>query len=347
MNLFLFLSSLVLMTPLSFSATHHFAVISDLNGSYGSTSYSSSVKKAVGALTSKSIDVEFVISTGDMVAGQKSGLNYQAMWDGFHKNVTNPLFSAGIPFFPSPGNHDAYISRKTERDIYQRNWLGKNNPLSNIEFSWVKGVSQNYPFQYAFKVGNGLFISIDNTNPTPWKDSTLKWLEEVLHKESKAKFKIVYGHIPLLPFAFKKETEYLARGNQQFLEAVESLFEEYQVTAFLSGHSHVYYPGARDNHTRFISVPLLGSGTRYLIGLNPNQRSETGFLVFEYDDQSENWSFRHYGAKDLKIVSDLNFPEEIRMPKNNGSLCKGCQNFPVQHFLESSRRVLYRRQDLY
>ena len=80
-------------------------VISDLNGSYGSTNYSSKVREAIKFIINRGADL--VISTGDHVAGQKRGLNYQAMWDSFHQLVTIPLSKEKIPFLPSPGNHDA------------------------------------------------------------------------------------------------------------------------------------------------------------------------------------------------------------------------------------------------
>lgn len=56
-------------------------VISDLNGSYGSTDYSSHVSRAVSRI--KEIKPDVILITGDMVAGMKNGLNYQAMWDSF------------------------------------------------------------------------------------------------------------------------------------------------------------------------------------------------------------------------------------------------------------------------
>ena len=50
-------------------------VISDLNGRYGSTSYSKEIDNSVNYIIEQKPD--FVISGGDHVAGQKKGLNYK------------------------------------------------------------------------------------------------------------------------------------------------------------------------------------------------------------------------------------------------------------------------------
>ena len=84
-------------------------VISDLNGSYGSTTYAARVADAVEVIVEMRPDL--VISTGDMVAGQRqphlTEAEVRAMWAAFHRTVTAPLEAAGIPLAVTPGNHDA------------------------------------------------------------------------------------------------------------------------------------------------------------------------------------------------------------------------------------------------
>lgn len=325
---------------------YRFSIISDLNGSYGSKTYSSDVKSAVDFITKPENKIDFVLSTGDMVAGQKSGLDYKGMWTAFHNAVTRKLHASQIPLFPSPGNHDAHIGRTTERRHYEKAWQTENPLTVKPSIKLLEGVEQNFPYQYAFRMGTALFISIDDTAVQSWKSSTLQWLEGVLSKESDAKLKFIYGHVPILPFAFKKDSEYAARGNLNFLNQIENLFEQYKVDVFFSGHSHVYYPGRRDLHTEYISVPLLGGGTRYLISRKSGlSRSEHAFLVVEYDDEG-NWSLEHREARRYNLIDDREFPTVIDMPSSNSSLCKSCSSFPRSHFLDSSKRVIYRRRDL-
>ncbi len=332
--------------PKTATKTWRFAIISDLNSSYGSKTYNSAVKSAVSYLADANNKIDFILSTGDMVAGQKKNLDYLGMWEAFHSTVTRKLLEKEIPLFPSPGNHDAHLTRKIERDHYRNSWL-QENPLSVAKhIRWVEGVEQDFPFQYALTIGNALFVALDNTAVRNWSDNTLVWLEKVFTQESQRSLKFVYGHVPLLPFAFKKETEYVARGSAAFLNKVEDLFEAHKVDVFFSGHSHVYYPGRRDQHTQYISVPLLGSGSRYLIGTGSvNERSPQAFLVIEYDEQG-HWQLQHRQARGFNLILDESFPTTIQIPAQNSSLCKSCSKFPQSHMLDPQQRILYRRQDL-
>lgn len=325
---------------------YRFAVISDLNGSYGSKKYSKETTKAVDYIVDKKNEVNFVLSTGDMVAGQKSGLDYPGMWEAFHSKVTRRLLGANVPFYPSPGNHDAYINRKEERDHYKKSWSRENVFSIPQNFEYVKGVTQNFPFQYAFRVGPALFIALDDTVVKAWSETTLKWMDQIFKQEKNAKLKIVYGHIPILPFAFRKEREYVSRGNLEFLQDIEELFETHKVDMFLSGHSHVYYPGRRGLHTQYISVPLVGGGARYLLQAKlPEERAHKGFLVFEYNDKGQ-WKMEHRKANGYDLIDDASLPESIVMPSKEIGPCRYCTQFPDSHFIDPSKRVIYLRRDL-
>lgn len=331
--------------PLSQGLTpFRFAVISDLNGSYGSKLYSKDVSNAVEYIRDKKNKIDFVISTGDMVAGQKSHLDYDGMWKSFHGVVTQPILNKNKPLFPSPGNHDAYLSRSEERAHYRTSWLKQNSLAPAKNFQFVENVAQNFPFQYAFIINGALFIGLDDTAAQQWSVETINWLKNVLKQESDRPLKFVFGHVPLLPFAFHKEKEYVARG-VEFLESVEKLFEQYKVNAFMSGHSHVYYPGRRDHFTEYISVPLLGSGARYLINRQKGDRSQKAFLVVDVN-QHGDWKMSHIAASDYNVIKDSEFPEALVMPDVDSSLCNGCSGFPKTHFLDFKKRILYRRSDL-
>ena len=65
------------------------AVVSDLNGAYGSCEYGDAVHAAVDRLLA--VRPDLVLATGDMVAGQRAGLDYQGMWAGFHTAVSDEL----------------------------------------------------------------------------------------------------------------------------------------------------------------------------------------------------------------------------------------------------------------
>ena len=241
------------------------AVISDLNGSYGSTTYGSEVHAAVAALVADPPDV--VLVTGDMVAGQQSGLDYPAMWRGFHSAVTTPLTDAGIPVAVTPGNHDAsgYSGFAAERDEYARQWDARVPAVTMVD-------ATNYPVRYAFTVRDTLFVSLDATTVGPLSSSQRAWVDDVL--ATPAAHRIVFAHVPIHAFTVGRETEILED------DALEDILVAHGVDLFVSGHHHGYYPG-RHGDLRVVSMACTGSGSRALIGTSDT--SPKSILRFTLD----------------------------------------------------------------
>ena len=323
------------------------AVISDMNKSYGSTTYDQPVTNAIKFITEQRMDL--VLSTGDMVAGQKSDLNYQAMWNAFHSVVTKPLGNAKIPLLPSAGNHDASSGSgfQKERELYVQNWKGYPIDRFNNENRAVTlhpGVKQNYPLNYVAVAGRILLISLDATAVGPLINNQLIWLEDVLQKTQDFKVKIIFGHVPLYPFAFGRAHESLAQGGRDFHQRMESLLEKYNVNLFLSGHHHVYYPGHRNGHVQYVSVPLLGSGARVLMTRDQTvvKASPQGFLVIEIPENEP--AFEALSAKDYSVIRTESLPEAISVPTVNSSDCVGCASMPSNFFINAISRILYYRR---
>lgn len=249
------------------------AVLADMNNRYGSTEYGPAVHEAVRRLIALQPDA--VLSAGDMVAGQRKGLRYEAMWRAFHQAVTKPLAKAQIPFAVAPGNHDAsaYPEFAGERRTYVRTWRQHRPARLQV----LEG--GNYPLNYAFKVGDGLFIALDATTKGPLNSEQRAWLAEVLtaHAPS-ASAVILFGHVPLYPFAQgHAENEHL---NDPKLEA---LLTQHQVDLVISGHHHAYYPGRR-GALRVASVSCLGAGPRALLGAPEDALATRSFLWIELDE---------------------------------------------------------------
>jgi len=245
-------------------------VVSDLNDSYGSTTYSTAVHDAVTAIVARAPDL--VLSTGDMVAGQQAGLDYPAMWAGFHAAVSDDLAAAGLPFAVSPGNHDAsgYPAFATEREIFVAEWSARKPALEYVD-------DADYPLRYSFTAGAALFVALDSTTVGPLDADQMQWLDDRLG-QSDATTKIVFGHVPLVPFAVGREDEIIGDV------ALEAMLEQYGVTLFVSGHHHVYYPGRRGT-IRHVSMACLGSGPRAWIGTDTT--SARALLEFEIDERGE------------------------------------------------------------
>lgn len=241
-----------------------FAVVSDLNGRYGSTEYAPEVHESVRWLIDQ-VKPELVLSTGDMVAGQRAGLDYRAMWAGFHAAVTDPLTAAGIPLAVTPGNHDASAGDAFlgERMTFATQWRRRRPDLEFVD-------DRIYPLHYAFRMKGVLFVSLDATMVGPLDAAQVRWLREVFEANRDVRARIVFGHIPLYPVTQGREREIL---NDARLEA---LLNEFGVDLMLSGHHHGYYPGRRGS-LRLVHMACLGSGPRKLVG--SDARSPKGLAI--------------------------------------------------------------------
>ena len=251
------------------------AVISDLNGSYGSTRYGASVDSAVAHIVELKPDL--VISTGDMVAGQRrphlSRRQVERMWTSFHTHVSAPLAAAGIPLAVTPGNHDGSANRGFERErrIYGEQWAQRAPQVNFVDKS-------GYPFHYAFEVGGVLFVSLDATTVGHLPATQMEWLRKLLETEGpKHRHRILFSHVPLWPFTHEREREFIGDPRLQ------SFLETGDVDVYLSGHHHAFFPGLKDG-VAFVSQSCLGGGPRRLIGATEKSPKSLTLLTFAADD---------------------------------------------------------------
>lgn len=300
-------------------------VISDLNGRYGTLTYSEEVHRAVQEIIARRPDV--VLSTGDMVAGQREGLDYRGMWQGFHAAVTTPLREAGIPLLITPGNHDGATSPRfaLERAIFADEWQMHRPKVKFVD-------DRDYPVRYSAVVGDTFFISLDATTVGALPDEQMHWLEAQLIRAQAYPSRIVFGHVPLYAVSEPKKREIIGDP------ALEALFNRYRVSAYLSGHHHTYYPGARGS-LRLIAMPCLGSGLRTLIAAEQEilPKAFVEFSVMHgglYDvDAWKAPSFREtidreslpmkIGLAAGVLVRDDLMGLDLRMDAMAGPICKG------------------------
>lgn len=247
-----------LAQPVDESAALRVVVISDLNESYGSTRYSAHVAAAVRRIVA--LRPGLVISTGDMVAGQRlsrpmSRAELEAMWLAFHRAVSDPLAHAGLPLAVTPGNHDASSGARfaLERTIYHEQWLARRPAVDFVD-------AAGYPFHYAFAVGRALFVSLDATHVGHLDAPQKRWLAALLQRQGgRYRHRVVFSHIPLWPFAQGREADYLGDAE------LETILQDGRVDLHLSGHHHAYYPAVKDG-VRFVSQACLGAAPRALLG---------------------------------------------------------------------------------
>jgi len=268
---------LLLLVPLLASAGQplRVAVISDLNGDYGTTRYEATVDGAISRIIV--LQPDLVISTGDMVAGQRrphlSRTEVEQMWKAFHTHVSEPLQAAGIPLVVTPGNHDAsaYDGFDLERTIFGEQWLPRRPGIRFLD-------DTGYPFQYAFSFGDILFISLDATTVGRLPETEMTWLRQLLATHGPDyQRRVVFSHLPLWPFARGREREFI--GDPM----LQALLEKAGVELYLSGHHHAFYPGVSGGVT-FVGQACLGAGPRRLIGTE--NRSPRSFTLLEFPAES-------------------------------------------------------------
>jgi 3',5'-cyclic AMP phosphodiesterase CpdA len=276
-------------------------VVSDLNESYGSTRYSQAVDEAVRQTIALAPDL--VISTGDMVAGQRLNppldkADIEAMWQAFDRHVTTPLAQAGLPFAVTPGNHDASNGARfaLERELYRGQWLPRKPALDFVD-------AADYPFNYAFRVRDTLFVSLDATHVGHLSVQSKRWLSQLLAQHGpKYKHRVVFSHIPLWPFAVGRERDYL--GDHE----LEAILQRGQGGVVLSGHHHAYYPGYKDG-VRFVSQACLGAAPRPLLGTQ--QPSHRAITVLELGDDGQVRIEAYHGERFAQPILRATLPEKI------------------------------------
>jgi Icc-related predicted phosphoesterase len=287
-------------------------VISDLNSSYGSTTYETEVIKAIALIPDWQPDL--VLCGGDMIAGQKTALTkaqIQAMWSAFDEKILNPLVKDKIPFAFTVGNHDASgaisqgkLTYQQERDLASAYW---QTSLNNLGLNFID--QGNFPFYYSF-LNQDIFYLVWDASTHLISKEQLNWVTQQLQSPSaqQAKLRIVIGHLPLYGIAKKRDKsgEFLSDS-----EKLRSLLEKYRVHTYISGHQHAYYPGKKGN-LELLHAGALGAGPRQLIQGNlPPQKTLT---VVDIQPENALTTYTTYDMSTLKVIDIKTLPPFIDSP---------------------------------
>lgn len=278
-------------------------VISDLNSSYGSTTYSDDVKSVIEEI--KLIKPDIVLCAGDMVAGQKSSLsqeNIKNMWNGFNSTVLNPIYNLSVPFGFTVGNHDASPSYLLDRKLSQEFWL-ENKNKTNLNFI----DSSNYPFYFSYTKDDIFFISWDAAGANISPD-VYNWMESQLNikQAKKAKLRILIGHLPLYAIVESKNKVGEVNSNP---EKALNFFKKHKINLYISGHQHAYYPAIK-NKIRFLNTGCIGDGPRKLIG-SANEAVKTYTIIDVPQKRSVNFKYKTYDLRTKKEIDFNNLPDSI------------------------------------
>lgn len=304
-------------------------VLGDLNGSLGDPNYASSVTSGMTHLLASGFDI--IIGTGDFTSGEDykkkfPPSRFREMWKSFDSKILTPIRDAGIPFAPSPGNHDASIER--ERGYYKDFWGSRTLGVTMVS-------KEAYPFYYSFTYKGVFFISLDNVRTYSLRDRTVngvtqrEWVKNQLNSPEarKSVARIAYGHVPLYPVLSKSKHSsngrgkyYAFLGNEQQgkrSNSLEQIFKDGDLTLAVFGHSHAYYPGvvhhnneALEDSLNILSMPCMGHGNRYL-DQRTRARSGRGYGYVTIDLETGNVNFDAHGS-DGKRVDKNTLPERIK-----------------------------------
>jgi hypothetical protein len=291
--------------------------ISDLNSSYGSTSYIPQVGRAVALIPSLAPDL--VLCGGDMVAGQKLGLSagqLAAMWAAFGKQVLDPLRRAQLPFAFALGNHDASGSRSAggayafalDRQQAERFWSPRRGQLG-LQFV----DASRFPFAYSV-LQDDLFLLVWDASAAAVPAEQIAWAERSLASPAAqgAKVRLVMGHLPLQAIAQGRDRpgEVLQGAGR-----LQQLLERQRVQAYISGHHHAFFPG-RSGGLDLLALGALGSGPRRLLGASQLPRHTLTLidLFWARGERPARAVYTSYDMTTLQRINPRELPAQITAP---------------------------------
>lgn len=268
-----------------------FAIVSDRTGGHRPGVFEDGVKKL------NLLQPEFVLSVGDLIEGYTTDtatiIKEWEEFDGFISKLQ-------MPFFYVPGNHD--FTNEVQRDI------------------WHKRYGADH---YYFIYQDVLFLCLNSEDNMRGSgkgtigDAQYQWVQEVLKKNQKVKWTLVFMHQPMWD-----------QGNDPIRWFdVEKLLADRKHTVFV-GHRHRYVAYERNKSNYYILAttgggsPLRGPQLGEFDHLVWITMTEEGPIMANlaldgiYNDQFMNWDMKDFSSKVLNSkmvellplkVSDENF----------------------------------------
>ncbi len=283
------------------AAADRLALVSDLNGRYGSTGYHARVGGAAESIIGRR--PALVLSAGDMVAGQSpAGLEdpvLESMWRAFADEFLVPLDRAGIPVAVTAGNHDAsaYPGFERDRAAFERHWSERPPPGLLPGSEW--------PWRYALSRDGLLAITFDGTMPGRLRERERDFVARMLRQHGDgAQWTLVWSHLPFWPLAGNRESEIIDDGD--FL----ALLHDAGVDVYVSGHHHLYYAGIDEAGMLHVSVGALGGNARRFS--SGGARQPHGYA--ELERRGDTLSVSAFVAPAFTPLTEATLPARISGP---------------------------------
>lgn len=284
-------------------------VLSDINSSYGSTSYAPQVRRALRLIRDE-WHPDLVLIAGDMIAAQKASLTdaqLRAMWAAFDATVAEPLRDAGIPLAVTLGNHDGQNGSTFRRDraLAAEYWraAGRRTGLPFRD-------SASFPASYSFLVRGVFFLVWDASSSALWSDRRMMdWTRAELGSAAArgARHRVVLGHLPLHAVAEGRNS---AGNVLRDADSLRTMLESLGVRMLISGHDHAYYPGRR-GALELLACGALGDAPRRLLGdAAPPMRTAT-LIEFGDDVTLTTWELPSSDRLPVRLIRLTELPETV------------------------------------
>ncbi|MBU2703550.1 putative phosphodiesterase [Sporomusaceae bacterium BoRhaA] len=295
------------MLNITHAQTWKFAVISDTHDNdktHTTTGVTPYLAPIINDIVEEKPDM--VMETGDLIVGALTEptspvyKKYAVQYAAFQKAV-EPLKNANVPLFVIRGNHD-YGAANEEADLQKvylekfANRMPQNGPAD------AKGLS------YSFVHNKVKFIMVDQYVHATNKDATLPmdWLKTELENKQGVDHIFVMGHSPAYSPTNEKKRHFNLYDQPALRDQFWDLLVKNNVTAYISGHKHVYFRG-NVKGVEQIGAGNLGSALSYnpetadknLTNLFPTtsvsrEDNRPGYIIFTVDSDKNTITANEY-----------------------------------------------------
>lgn len=234
-------------------------------------------------ITAKEINRDFIIATGDNFYPVGVASEYDPQWKSSFEDIYTD-FSLHWNWYPVLGNHD-YAGNPDAQVAYTKISRRWNMPARYYSKTFDINGDPNQQVLIAFIDTNPLIPDFHKNDVygknVISQDTTAqkKWLIKTLTDAPKSvKWKLVVGHHPLFTATLKRRESY---DTQSVRKSLKSLFDKYEVDAYIAGHDHDLQHLLPEGKTNYF---VSGSASEItVIDRLPFSKlavSEYGFMVF-------------------------------------------------------------------
>lgn len=261
--------------PKSKNSSFSFAFFTDLHLNNGNNNCFQGFDKAVNDAKTKGVD--FIMTGGDNVDidGLKSAQPAHELYQKYALKIDN----AGIPFYPTIGNHDRFWA------------VEKDDPLYN-EGLFEKYLHESY---YSFDHKGWHFIVLNTAQTCDGNycvgEEQKQWLASDLAKVDKQTPIVISVHVPFLSVYYPAlQGEYTSTDTFSNFKEIWDMFENKNLKLVLQGHMHLYEE-IKVKGVQFITAGAISAswwGGSY-------HGTEEGYLKVDINGNNFDWEYVDYG----------------------------------------------------